>query len=116
MISYETRLGKIHISEEYLQKLIGQAVTSCFGVVGMVPSGSRQKLLGFFNKKEDMKQGIIIHGNCDSVNIELHIIVSYGMNINAIAQSIVHKVQYTVSEATGIKVGKVTVKVDGIKE
>ena len=35
MISYETTLGKIHLSEDYLQKLIGETVTSCFGVVGM---------------------------------------------------------------------------------
>lgn len=116
MISYETRIGKIHISEDYLQKIIGQAVTSCFGVVGMVPSGGKQKLFNLISKKEDLNKGIIIHGNADTVNIELHIIVSYGMNINAIAQSIIHKVQYTVNEATGIKVGKVTVKVDGIKE
>ena len=116
MIAYETRIGKIHISEGYLQKLIGQAVTSCFGVVGMVPSTSRQKLLGLISKKENLNKGIIIRGNADSISIELHIIVSYGMNINAIAQSIVHKVEYTVTEATGITVSKVTVKVDGIKE
>lgn len=116
MISYETRLGKIHLSEDYLQKLIGQAVTSCFGVVGMVPSGGKQRLFSLFSKKEQLSRGIIIKGDAQTLNIELHIIVSYGMNINAIAQSIVHKVQYTVTEATGIKVGKVTVKVDGIKE
>lgn len=116
MIAYETRIGKIHISEDYLQKLIGQAVTSCFGVVGMVPSGSKQKLLGLISRKENLNKGIIIRGNAASISIELHIIVSYGMNINAIAQSIVHKVEYTVTEATGIKVDKVTVKVDGIRE
>lgn len=116
MITYETLNGKITISEDYLQKLIGQAVTSCYGVVGMVPSGSKQKLFSFFSKKEDLNKGIIIKGNADKISVELHIMVSYGMNINAIAQSIVHKVQYTVSEATGIKVDKVTVKVDGIKD
>ncbi|MBQ5910662.1 MAG: Asp23/Gls24 family envelope stress response protein [Clostridia bacterium] len=116
MIAYETRLGKIHISEEYLQKLIGQTVTSCFGVVGMAPGNSVQKVLGFFTKAEDVKRGIVIKGDAQNINIELHIIVSYGININAIAQSIVNKVQYTVTEATGIKVNKVTVKVDGIKE
>lgn len=116
MISYETRLGKIHLSEDYLQKLIGEAVTSCFGVVGMVPTTGKQKLSSLFSKKEDLHRGIIIRGDAETINIELHIIVSYGMNINAIAQSIVHKVHYTVAEATGIKVGKVTVKVDGIKE
>ena len=116
MIAYENRIGKVHICESYLQKLIGQAVTSCFGVVGMVPSGSRQKILNLLSKKESLNKGIVIKGNSEAINIELHIIVSYGMNINAIAQSIVHKVEYTVAEAVGIKVNKVTVKVDGIKE
>ena len=116
MIKYETLTGTINISEDYLQKLIGQAVTSCYGVVGMVPSGSKQKLFSFFSKKEDLNKGIVIRGNADKISVDLHIMVSYGMNINAIAQSIVHKVQYTVNEATGIKVSKVVVKVDDIKE
>ena len=38
------------------------------------------------------------------------------MNINAIAKSITEKVKYVVTEATGISVGKVTVRIDGIKE
>ncbi len=116
MISYETLNGTISISNEYMTKLIGQAVTSCFGVVGMVPYGGKQKLLGLVSKKEFIDRGISVTGGIDGIDIELHIIVSYGMNINAIAKSIVHKVKYAVNEATGINVNKVTVKVDGIKE
>lgn len=116
MIAYETRLGKIDISEDYLSKLIGNEVTSCFGVVGMVPNNSKQKLLGKFSKEEPINTGIRVIGNSDTVNVELHIVVTYGMNINAIAASITEKVKYTVKEATGITVNKVIVKVDGIKE
>lgn len=116
MIAYDTRIGKVHLTEEYLKKIIGTAVTSCFGVVGMVPFGSKQKLFNLISKKENVEQGIVIRGSSDSISVELHIVVTFGMNINAIAQSIVHKVEYTVAEATGIKVKKVTVKVDGIKE
>ena len=50
MIAYETRLGKIDISSAYLSKLIGNEVTSCFGVVGMVPSGNRQKIFEKISK------------------------------------------------------------------
>ncbi len=116
MISYETRLGKINISDEYLQAIIGEAVTSCYGVSGMVASGSKQRIVDIFTKNDSLNKGIIIKGNADSIVVELHIIVLYGMNINAIAKSIVNKVQYTVKELTGINVDKVTVKVDGIKE
>ena len=50
MIAYETRLGKVNISEAYLSKLIGNEVTSCFGVVGMVPSTGKQKIFNKFSK------------------------------------------------------------------
>ena len=116
MISYETRIGKITLSNSYFSKLIGRAVTSCFGVVGMVPRGSKQRLLGFVSKKDRLDTGVVVRGDFSSIVVDLHIVVSYGMNINAIAKSIVNKVQYTVTSATGIKVKKVTVKVDGIKE
>ena len=47
---------------------------------------------------------------------ELHIVVTYGMNINAIAASITEKVKYAVKEIAGITVDRVTIKIDGIKE
>ncbi len=116
MIAYETRLGKIDISESYLSKLIGNEVVSCFGVVGMVASNNRQKILGKFSKSEPIDTGIKVYASGENVNVELHIVVTYGMNINAIAASITEKVKYVVKQATGITVDRVIVKVDGIKE
>lgn len=69
MISYETRIGKISLSEDYLQALIGEAVTSCFGVVGMVPSGGKQHFFNLISKKERLSKGIIIRGDADNVTI-----------------------------------------------
>ncbi|MCI8361475.1 MAG: Asp23/Gls24 family envelope stress response protein [Clostridiales bacterium] len=117
MIAYETRIGTIHVSGEYLKKLIGYAASSCFGVAGMVPSG-KQKFTGMVFRrkaKPPADQGIRVTGDIRSISVELHILVTYGVNINAIAKSIVHKVKYTVEETTGITVDKVTVQVDGIK-
>lgn len=116
MISYETRIGKITLSNSYFSKLIGRAVTSCFGVVGMVPHGGKQRFLGFVSKKDRLETGVRVNGDLDSIIVDLHIVVTYGMNINAIAKSIMHKVKYVVYEATGLKVSKVRIRVDGIKE
>lgn len=116
MIVYETRLGTINISTPYLTKLIGNAVTSCFGVVGMLPGTNRQRLFGLVSKSQKLDTGIAVTGNTDSIDVELHIVVTYGMNINAIAASISEKVKYVVNEATGITVDKVIIKVDDIKE
>ena len=48
--------------------------------------------------------------------IDLHIIVSFGVNIPAIVKSIVNKVKYTVEDATGLEVSKVNVFVDGTSD
>ena len=116
MIAYETRIGKITITEEFLSKLIGHEVTSCFGVVGMAPSSNRQRIYGLISKNQALDTGIKVTGDADMINVELHIVVTYGININAIAASITEKVKYIVKETTGITVNKVIVKVDGIKE
>ena len=116
MISYETRIGTITVSEQFLLKLIGYQVTSCFGVVGMVPSDSKQRLIRVFTKEPALDTGIKVSGDANSIDVELHIVVTYGMNINAIAASITEKVKYAVKEITGINVDKVSVMVDGIKE
>ena len=116
MIAYETRIGTVELSETYLSKLIGHEVTSCFGVVGMLPSNSKQKIFKVLSNKESVDTGIRIKGDGETIDVELHIVVTYGMNINAIATSITEKVKYVVKEATGITVNKVIVKVDGIKE
>ncbi len=116
MIGYETRFGKICISESYLSKLIGNEVVSCFGVVGMVPNGGRQRLFNSIKGKESVDTGISVSGDIDNITVEIHIVVSYGMNINAIAASITEKVKYAVLEKTGITVSRVVVKIDGIKE
>ena len=116
MISYETRTGSICFTENFLSKLIGNAVTSCFGVAGMMPSSNRQRLFGLVTKEQALDTGIEVTGDADQINVEIHIMVTYGMNIAAIAASITEKVKYVVKESTGITVNKVNVKVDGIKE
>lgn len=116
MICYETRIGSVGFTENFLSKLIGHEVTSCFGVVGMMPSSNRQRLSGLVSKEQSIDTGIKVTGNADQINVEIHIMVTYGMNIAAIASSITEKVKYVVEGTTGITVNKVTVKVDGIKE
>ncbi len=116
MISYETRTGSVCFTENFLSKLIGHAVTSCFGVVGMMPHTPRQRLFGLVSKDQALDTGIKVTGDADTINVEIHIMVTYGMNITAIAASITEKVKYVVEDSTGITVNKVVVKVDGIKE
>lgn len=115
MIRIENHLGTIEISQEYFSYLIGNAVSSCYGVAGMVKSGTRQGLRSVFFKKAFADDGIRVRSENDKLVVDLHICVIFGMNISEIAKSIVNKVRYTVEEATGLTVKKVNVFVDSMK-
>ena len=116
MIRIENYLGVIEISQGYFSKLIGNAASSCFGVAGMANSNARQGLRSLFQRRRIFTdQGVVVRHDDDGLSVDLHIIVTYGLNISVIVKSIVNKVRYTVEEATGLKVNKVNVFVDAMK-
>lgn len=115
MIKIENYLGIIEISKEYFSSLIGNAASSCFGVAGMANSNTRQNIRSFFfRRRHYIDQGVNVLKDGECLLVDLHIIISYGLNISAIVKSIVDKVRYTVEEATGLEVRKVNVFVDSM--
>ncbi|MBQ8683486.1 MAG: Asp23/Gls24 family envelope stress response protein [Clostridia bacterium] len=115
MIRFDNRYGTVEISQEYFRYLVGNAVSSCYGVAGMVRNGPRQGLRAVLSRRTFADDGVRVRGDGDRLIVDIHIEVIYGMNIAAIAKSIVNKVRYTVEEATGLSVKKVNVFVDGMK-
>ena len=66
-------------------------------------------------KWDNITKGIKVTTEDDKIDIDLHIIIEYGINIKVISESIISNVRYTVENMTGFKVGKVTINVEGIR-
>lgn len=116
MIKLENHLGAIEISQEYFAKLVGHAASECFGVAGMVFSTPTQGLRSLVSRGEPADKGVRVRSvGASGLFIDLHIAVTYGVNISAIVKSIINKVRYTVEEATGFEVSRVNVYVDEMK-
>lgn len=113
MIGFENALGTVEISQEYFANLVGKAASECFGVAGMI-SSPYQGLKSIISSKTTPDQGVRVRTDEGKLVIELHIAVTYGVNISAIVKSIVHKVRYTVEDSTGFQVGKVNVYIDSM--
>ncbi|NLL63684.1 MAG: Asp23/Gls24 family envelope stress response protein [Ruminococcaceae bacterium] len=115
MVAFENALGTIEISEAYFSQLLGSVVPTCFGVVGMSDSNAYQNIRSFLNRKKHfLDRGVSVRREPDGLIVELHIVVTYGVNISVVVQSIVNKVRYTVENATGLTVKKVDVFVDSM--
>ena len=117
MVKFENPNGYVEITNNYFATLVGKAAQSCFGVTGMVNSNPLQSIKTMIKSRNDGDnpcQGVTVRNLSGSLIVDLHISVSYGVNISAIADSITNKVRYTVESATDLKVSKVNVFVDAI--
>ena len=115
MVKIETHLGVVEISHEFFANLIGWVASGCFGVSGMATSGTVDGLKQLFATKKKFDKGVRVRAVDNKLVIDLHIIVSFGVNIPAIVKSIVNKVKYSVEDATGLEVSTINVFVDGTR-
>ena len=119
MIKYENPNGYIEITNNYFARLVGNAAQSCFGVTRMVNANPVQTIKYAIKSRVDgadldtSNQGVTIKSVNGALVVDLSIAVSYGVNINAIADSIVNKVRYTIESTTDWKVSEVNVHVEG---
>jgi uncharacterized alkaline shock family protein YloU len=115
MINITNESGTIRITDDVLTNLAGDAATSCFGVKGMAgrsKDGGPLQLL----RRESMSKGVVVHYNDedDSISLELHIGVDQGVNMAAVARSIMKEVSYKLTKNTGVPVKAVDVYIDTI--
>ena len=106
--------GSVCISSEVFTTIAGDAATRCFGVKGMVGKAKESGLYQLL-RRESMSKGVSARFQEDgSVALELHIAVDHGVNISALAHSIMGEVSYKVNKATGVPVSSVDVFVDAM--
>ena len=111
---FTNELGEISVNEEVVLKIAGYAALECYGIVGMTAKRSTDdiaQLLGFDN----IGRGVIVHTNGDTVDVELYIIVQYGISITAVADTLIDTVKYQIEHMTGAKVNRINVTVEDIR-
>ena len=113
MVNITNSGGEISIANEVLTYLAGEAATSCFGVKGMVAC-SKEGVWQLL-RRESMSKGIVIRSEEEgSVSLEMHIGVATGVNITAVARSIIKEASYKLEQSTGVPVKRVDVYIDTI--
>ncbi len=116
MVTIENHIGKISVSDNYISEIVRHAVCDCFGVADVCNvSTFRSAVSSMSGGRLFKRKGVAVKKNDDGkIELDLHIKVSYGTNISAAVESVVHKVGFCIEEAVGIKVSKINVFVDDI--
>ena len=114
MVRHENENGSVNVSTSVYTDIVGEAVTSCFGVKGMAARSMKDGVYHLL-RKESMAKGVLVQFHEDNtISIDLHIMVANGVNLNAVGASIISEVRYVVTKHTGTEVRAVNVYVDSI--
>jgi len=114
MATISNNLGSISISNDVLAVIAGRSAEQCYGIVGMASKRAADGISQLLNI-ENYARGIKVRSSGDSVEIEMYIIVEYGVSINAVAQTAIDTVKYNIETMTGLKVSKVNVSVESVR-
>ena len=106
--------GVITIDNEVIARIAGLAAMDCCGIVGMAANNVKDGIVQLL-RKESLAKGVQVSLNENGLTVGLHIIVEYGTNITAIAETLISNVKYKVEEYTGISVCGIKIHVDGIR-
>ena len=108
-------LGVITVQNEVIARIAGLAATECYGVVGMAAKSIRDGLVHLL-KKESLSKGVQLNTlDNGELTVDLHIIVEYGTNLAAIADTLQENVRYAVETCVGMTVRVVNVIIQGIR-
>lgn len=106
--------GSISISLDVIATIVGISAEQCYGIVGMSLKSAGDGIAGLLHL-DSYHKGVKVHIKDDIIDIDMYIIVEYGVSINAVAQSAKETIKYNVEKFTGLKVGKVNVNVQGVR-
>ena len=107
-------LGLITISEDVLLKVAGYAALECYGIVAMSSKRAKDGLVEWLGR-ENLSKGVQIRNVGDMLDVDLFIIVEYGISIAEVCKTIADTVRYKLESMTGVKARKVNISVEGIR-
>lgn len=109
-----TELGNISIDDNVIANIAGISAMESYGIVGMASKSATDGLFELL-KTDYLSKGIRVSTKDDTLTIDLHVILEYGVRISVVAENIIDRVRFNVEKFTGLKVGRINVNVQGIR-
>ncbi len=107
-LARESALGRISVSSESVAQIVGTVAAESYGIVGM--AGRRfPRLPG----RDRLTDGVAVkQHDGGGLEIDLHVVVEYGLNLAEVAAAVRNRVAYEVTRQTGLDVTAVEVRIE----
>ena len=114
-IELETSNGEVIIESEVIAQLAGLSAIECFGIVGMATVNVKDGFVKLLRGDSVSKGVNVTIGENNSIAIDFHIVVAYGVSISTVAENLMSTVRYKVEEFTSMQVETINVFVEGVR-
>lgn len=108
------RAGRVEIAPRAIATIAGRAVAQCYGVVGVAARGPR------FGRVEivppgQYARGVDVRFVEGRVEVDVFVVLEYGLRITEVAHSIMATVKFAVESALGAHEARVNVNVQALR-
>ncbi|HLQ10556.1 MAG TPA: Asp23/Gls24 family envelope stress response protein [Ktedonobacteraceae bacterium] len=106
-------LGKIEVLPNAIHTIAVQAISECYGVVGITAPRlhyGQPVMLG----PEHLNQGVQVRLAHDQIVLDVYVALEYGLRISEIAHNIMRSVKFSIEKMLGVPVAQVNVNVQGL--
>ena len=107
-------IGTIYITEDVMLKVVGYAALECYGIVAMSSKRAKDGLVQWLGR-ENLSKGVQLKLVDDMLDVDLFIIVEYGISIAEVCKTIGETVRYKLESMPGVKVRRVNISVEGVR-
>ena len=114
-VEKKTNYGSISVSEEAVASLAGGVITESYGVVGMASKQILKDGWAELLKKENYTKGVVVRNGKAGLEIDLYIVVSFGVKISEVITEAQKKVKYMLEKSLSQEVSQVNVFVQGVR-
>ena len=110
----DTIAGNLHVANDVLADMVGNAALECYGGVGMAAPNAADGIAKSLPASR-LRRGVVVTTTEVGVHVELYVVIEYGTNINTVSQNLVDQVTFALSEYARVPLDGVEVHVQGVK-
>ena len=110
----ETVSGNLHVANDVLADIVGNAALECYGVVGMAAPNAADAAAKLLPKSR-LRRGITLESTDAGVHVDLYVIIENGTNIKAVTKNLVDTVTFALNTNACVPLDGIDVHVQGIK-
>lgn len=110
----DTIPGNLHVANDVLADMVGNAALECYGVVGMAAPSAADGIAKILPASR-LRRGVVVIATDGGVHVELYVVIEYGTNINTVSQNLIDQVTFALTEYARVPLDGVEVHVQGVK-